>query len=287
MIRFLLVSTLALLALRAQAPLPLPDGPVRLVIPEAAAFDAALRGGYRDILHGEVREGDPLLMAWRRTQVGSKLENQWSQLSADLPWTWGVIRQLQPRSVGLAILDVGHLEAVLVIETPLARLPVALPPGQPGSYGGVTYALVARGAADGSDDKDRRMGLAWARLGGRLILATSERALRKTLDEALAGRGFKAPLPGLVAMELNLDELRRDRYFRREFPSRRVRSRAASAWPCARSRVAWWKSAKAALTRGAVAMPSRRRGSPPPAGTRRGSPSGPRSGAPVWSPCRP
>lgn len=218
MIRFLLVSTLTLLTLQAQAPLPLPDGPVRLVIPEAAAFDAAVRGGYRDILHGDVREGDPLLMAWRRTQVGSKLENQWSQLSADLPWTWGVIRQLQPRSVGLAILDVGHLEAVLVIETPLARLPVALPPGQPGSYGGVTYALVARGAADGSDDKDRRMGLAWARLGGRLILATSERALRKTLDEALAGRGFKAPLPGLVAMELNLDELRRDRYFRREFP---------------------------------------------------------------------
>lgn len=218
MIRFLLIFTLALLGLQAQAPLPLPDGPVRLVIPDATAFDAALRGGYRDILHGEAREGDPLVMAWRRTQVGSKLENQWSQLSTDLPWTWGVIRKLQPRAVGLAILDVGHLEAVLVIETPLAQLPVALPAGQPRTHGGAAYALVARGAADGSDDKDRRMGLAWARLGGRLILATSERALKRALDEALAGRGFPAPLPGLVSMELNLEDLRRDRYFRREFP---------------------------------------------------------------------
>jgi hypothetical protein len=106
---------------------------------------------------------------------------------------------------------------VLVIETPLAQLPVALPKGQARTHGGVAYALVAKGAADGSEDKDRRMGLAWARMGSRLILATSERALQRTLDEALAGRGFKAPLPGLVAMELNLDTLRKDRYFRREF----------------------------------------------------------------------
>jgi len=217
MIRSVLFSALAALLLQAQAPMPLPDGPLRLIIPEASAFDGALKGGYREALLGEPREGDPLVAAWRRTQVGTKLEDQWARLAGDLPWTWGVIRQLQPKAVGLAILDVGHLEAVLVIETPLAQLPVALPKGQTRTHGGVSYALVARGAADGSEDKDRRMGLAWVRLGGRLILATSERALKRALDEALAGRGFKAPLPGLVAMELNLDALRADRYFRREF----------------------------------------------------------------------
>ncbi len=217
MIRSSLLSILTALLLQAQAPLPLPDGPVRLVIPEASAFDAALKGGYREVLQGEPREGDPLVTAWRRTQVGTKLEDQWNRLSGDLPWTWSVIRKLQPKSVGLAILQVGHLEAVLVIETPLAQLPVALPKGQARTHGGVSYTIVARGAADGSEDKDRRMGLAWARLGGRLILATSERALRLTVDEALAGRGFKAPLPGLISMELNLDALRADRYFRREF----------------------------------------------------------------------
>ena len=217
MIRSILFATLVF-ALQAQAPLPLPDGPVRLVIPEAAAFDAALTGGYRQCLNGEPREDDPLVTAWRRTQVGTKLEDQWSRLSADLPWTWDTIRKLQPRAVGLAILDVGHLEAVLVIETPLAQLPVTLPKGQARTHGGVSYAFVAKGAADGSEDKDRRMGLAWARMGGRLILATSERALKRTVDEALAGRGFQAPLPGLVAMELDLDALRKDRYFRREFP---------------------------------------------------------------------
>lgn len=217
MIRSLLFSSLALITLQAQALLPLPDGPVRLLIPDAAAFDAALKGGYREMLTGEPRDGDPLVAAWRRTQVGTKLEDQWGRLSGDLPWTWEVIRKLQPKAVGLTILEVGHLEAVLAIETPLAQLPVPLPQGQARNYGGVSYAFVAPGAADGSEDKDRRMGLAWARLGTRLILATSERALKRALDEAHAGRGFKAPMPGLVAMELNLEALRKDRYFRREF----------------------------------------------------------------------
>jgi hypothetical protein len=61
------------------------------------------------------------------------------------------------------------------------------------------------------------MGLAWARMGSRLLLATSERALRLAMREAQAGRGLASPLPGLVAMELDLDALRKDRYFRREF----------------------------------------------------------------------
>jgi hypothetical protein len=218
MIRCMLFSAITALLIQAQAPLPLPEGPVRLVIPEASALDAALKGGYREFLNGEPREGDPLVTAWRRTQVGTKLEDQWGRFSGDLPWTWETIRKLQPKSVGLAILEVGHLEAVLVIETPLAQLPVALPQGQARTHGGVAYTLVSKGAADGSEDKDRRMGLAWARMGGRLILATSERALKLALDEALAGRGFAPPMPGLISMELNLDALRKDRYFRREFP---------------------------------------------------------------------
>lgn len=218
MIRAMLFATLTSLALLGQAPLPLPDGPVRVVIPEASAFDAALKGGYREFLTGEPREGDPLMAAWRRTQVGTKLEDQWGRLSGDLPWTWEMIRKLQPKAVGLALLEVGHLEAVLVIETPLAQLPVALPQGRTRTHGGQSYVLVTPGAADGSEDKDRRMGLAWARMGGRLLLATSERSLKLALDESLAGRGLKAPLPGVVSMELNLDALRKDRYFRREFP---------------------------------------------------------------------
>ncbi len=198
--------------------LPLPDGPVRLLIPDAAAFDAALQGSYRAFLTGETPQGDPLVAAWRRTQVGSKLENQWERLSGDLPWTWAELKKLQPRSLGLVILEVGHLEAVLVVDTPLAQLPVALPTGATRTHGGVTISLVAPGAADGSEDKDRRMGLAWARVGSRLFLATSERALRKALDEAQAGRAFKPALAGLACLELNLEVLRADRYFKREFP---------------------------------------------------------------------
>jgi hypothetical protein len=119
--------------------------------------------------------------------------------------------------VGFALLEVGHLEAVLAIDTPLARLPVAPRAGTARTHAGVPYQLVAPGAADGSEDSDRRMGLAWARMGSVLLVATSERALRLAVDESLAGRGFAAPLPGLISLELDLEALRKDRYFRREF----------------------------------------------------------------------
>ncbi|BDU74200.1 hypothetical protein [Mesoterricola silvestris] len=208
---------LAASLLAAEAPLPLPDAPLRLVIPDAQAFDAALTGHFRRFLTGDPRDGEPVTAAWRRSRVGSKLEDQWQRLSPDLPWTWKQILQLKPRSLGLALLEVGHLEAVLVVDTPLAQLPLALPKGTPKNHGGVAYALVTRGAADGSGDKDRRMGLAWARMGPRLLLATSERALLLAITQAQAGRGLEPPLPGLVAMELDLDALRKDRYFRREF----------------------------------------------------------------------
>lgn len=208
----------AALALTAGDPkLPLPEAPLRMVIPDVASFDAALTGNYRRFLTGSPRPGDPLVSAWRKTQVGSKLEDQWAKFSASLPLNWDSIRKLQPKALGLALLDVGHLEAVLLVETPVAVLPIAFPAGEKKVYGGVAYTLAMQGTADGSEDPDRRMGLAWARQGPWLFLATSERALKLALDDALNGRGIAAPLAGLVSMEIDLDRLRKDRYFRREF----------------------------------------------------------------------
>jgi hypothetical protein len=212
------VLLLALAAGAAHAQLPLPEAPVRVVIPDVTAFDAALTGAWRRALTGRPEEGDPLVAAWRQSPVGSKLEAQWSLLAGDLPWTWEEILGLQPRAIGIALLDVGHLEAVFVFDTPLAALPVGLPDGEAKTHGGVTYRLVARGAADGRADTDRRAGLAWARTGAHLLVATSERGLLRALDEARAGRGFPPPLPGLASVELDLEALRRDRYYRREFP---------------------------------------------------------------------
>ncbi len=213
----LLLLAVPAAATAAEVKLPLPEAPVRVVIPDAAAFDAALSGAYRNAFLGTPKEGDPLVAAWRQSRVGSKLEDQWSKLAGDLPWTWEQIRELRPRTVGFALLEVGHLEAVMVIDTPLAVLPVPLPAGTAKSHSGVSYALVTLGAADDSEDTERRLGLAWARMGERLFLASSERALILAVDEAQAGRGFEPPLPGLVSMELDLAVLRRDRYFRREF----------------------------------------------------------------------
>lgn len=213
MIRRALLLTLGL-RLLAQAPLPLPEAPLRLVIPDAEAFDAELSGGFRDFLSGAPRPGDPATAAWRRSRVGSKLENQWLLLGRDLPWSWVRIHRLHPRSVGLALLQVGQLEAVLVLERPRSA---PMPRGAARVHGGAAYTLVARGAGDGGNP-ERRMGLAWARLGSRLILATSERAMRLAIDAAQAGRGPQTGLPGLAVMELDLDALKRDRYFRREFP---------------------------------------------------------------------
>jgi hypothetical protein len=220
LLSMLLVSALAVRAAESpapKAPLPLPDAPVRLVIPDAAAFDAALSGSFRSALTGEIDENDPVAAAWRRTRVGTKLEDQWSRLSKDLPWTWDSLSKLRPRSLGIALLQVGHLEAVLVVDTPLAVLPLNPPAGKALTHGGVAYSLVTSGAGDGSEDADRRMGLAWARSGDRLFLATSERALLLALDEHLGGRGFEPPLAGLASLELDTDALRKDRYFRREF----------------------------------------------------------------------
>jgi hypothetical protein len=200
---------------------------VRLVVPDPPALDAALTGGFRRFLGGRPREDDAATNAWRQSRVGSKLEDQWQRLAKDLPWTWTELMRLKPRALGLALLQVGNLEAVLVVDTPLAQLPLALPAGHPRTLDGAAYHLVApggadaraaAGAAEGAGRRNRRMGLAWARAGTRLILATSERAMRLALRQAVAGRGLDAPLPGLAALELDLDALRQDRYFKREFP---------------------------------------------------------------------
>jgi len=212
----LLAACGALHARAGEAPLPLPPAPVRLVIPDVPAFDAALTGGFRLALDGRPAEDDPLVAAWRKTPVGTKLEAQWQGLSRDLPWTWSDLLKLKPRAMGLALLAVGGLEAVLVLDTPLGVLPVSPPAGAAHAHDGTPYTLVARGAGDGRLD-DRRLGLAWARRGSHLFLATSERALLLALDESLAGRGAPAFLPGLASLELDTDALAKDRYFRREF----------------------------------------------------------------------
>ena len=195
---------------------PLPPAPVRVVIPDVPAFDAVLAGAYRRALLGAPDEDDPVTAAWRRTPVGTKLEDQWGKFAPDLPWNWADVLKLKPRTLGLSLFSAGSLEAVFVIDLPLA-VAVPLPPGTAKqTAAGAPYSLVARGAGD-SAEGDRRMGLAWARSAGWLFLATSEKALVAALDEAGAGREWKAPLSGLVAMELDVAALEKDRYFKREF----------------------------------------------------------------------
>jgi hypothetical protein len=201
----------------AEVTVPLPRAPVRAVIPDVTAFDAALTGSYRRALRGDPSPDESLTRSWRRTAVGSKLERQWSLFSAHLPWAWDEILKLEPRSAGLALLSAGSLEAVMALDTPLAAIPLSPPAGEAKTHGAVTYHLVAQGAGDASPDPERRMGLAWARSGGWLFLASSERALLLALDAAQDGRGVPALPAGLLAVELDVDALRADRYFRREF----------------------------------------------------------------------
>lgn len=223
----------ALLAFSARADetrLPLPEAPLVLVVPDAAALDRALAGGFRTALDGETKESDPLAAAWRRTRVGGKLESQWELFSKDFPLTWKTLRSLQPTALGLSLLSVGDLETVLVLATPLAELPISLPAGTAKTHQGLAYHLVSPGAGDdhGPDggptsaaprapSAGRRIGLAWARAKGFLFLATSERSLKLALDRALADEGFSPFLPGVASMKLDLSALRKDLYFKREF----------------------------------------------------------------------
>jgi hypothetical protein len=218
------VKTLALLLaagmahpLAAAEPLlPLPEAPVVLVSSDPAALDRALTGGIRRALSGDLGAEDPVTKGLRQTRVGGKLDEQWALFAKDLPLSWGEIAAMKPTSLGLALLSAGDLEAVLAVRTPLAQLPVTLPAGEARSRNGVPYAFVSRGAGD-EKTQDRRIGLAWARVDGTLLLATSERALHLALDRAAARQGVTSFLPGIVSARIDLAALRSDRYFRREF----------------------------------------------------------------------
>ncbi|MFN7987130.1 MAG: hypothetical protein U0529_06630 [Thermoanaerobaculia bacterium] len=211
----LLLAAAAALPAPAQL-LPLPEAPVVLVSTDPAALDRALSGGIRKALAGTADAEDPVTKGLRQTRVGGKLDEQWGLFAADLPLTWTEIAAMKPTAVGFSLLSAGDLEAVLAVRTPLAQLPVSLPAGEARSRNGVSYALVSRGAGD-EKTLDRRIGLAWARVDGTLLLATSERALLLALDRAAAKKGYEAFLPGLVSARLDLAALRSDRYFKREF----------------------------------------------------------------------
>ncbi|MBL8113022.1 MAG: hypothetical protein JNK60_09070, partial [Acidobacteria bacterium] len=201
---------------QTEPPLPLPDAPVQLVIPDPAAADRALTGGFRKALTGTLEETDPVGAALHRTRVGGKLASQWELFTADLSLSWKDLIATRPTSIGFAILAAGDLEAVLALRTPLAALPIPLPPGKAFDHRGVACHLVSRGAGD-ERTQDRRIGLAWTKTGGTLLLATSERALKLAVDKALANAGVQPFLPGLASLRLDLDALRKDLYFRREF----------------------------------------------------------------------
>ena len=212
-------ALLPLLAVLAQpgaaAPVPLPDAPVLLRITDVGAFDRALSGGFRKALSGKLSESDPAGSAWKRTRVGGKLDAQWALFAADLPLSWPDLVSLRPSEIGFALLSAGDLEAVLAVRTPLAALPVKLPSGSPKTHRGVTWHFVSRGAGD-LKTLDRRMGLAWARTGDLLLVATSERALLLALD-APAEEARPPKLEGFAHLFLDMDRLSKDLYFRREF----------------------------------------------------------------------
>ncbi len=212
----LLALGTATAAAAAEPLLPLPEAPVVLFASDPAGLDRVLAGGLRAALSGKTGAEDPVMKGLRQTRVGAKLDEQWALFAADLPLSWTEIAAMKPTALGLALLSAGNLEAVLAIRTPLAQIPVTLPAGEARSRAGVSYAVVSRGAGD-ERTLDRRIGLAWARVDGTLLLATSERALLLALDRAAAKQGYAAFLPGLLSARLDLAALRGDRYFRREF----------------------------------------------------------------------
>lgn len=198
------------------ASLPLPDAPVLLLVDDVPALERALGGGFRKAVTGKLPADDRVAAAWRRTRVGGKLEEQWALFAGDLALDWGSIAALKPTALGLSLLSAGNLEAVLAIATPLAEVPWNLPAGTRKDHRGVPYRVVSPGAGDDAT-AERRMGLAWARTGGVLVLATSERALLLALDRSLAPAPAEPGPAGFATVRLDLDALRKDLYFRREF----------------------------------------------------------------------
>jgi len=201
----------------APSGLPLPPAFVRLSIPDVSAFDAALGGGFKKALYGTLSEGDGVALGFGQSQVGAKLQDQWSRFHGETALSFQTIVDLQTTSLALAILNAGRLEMVLVLETPVASLPDIFEEGTSRIDHGRTYHLVRTGAADEGADGETRMGLAWSRDSGRLIVTTSERAMKLALAAVEAGTRFTPRLDGLASLELETEALQQDLYFKREF----------------------------------------------------------------------
>jgi len=197
--------------------LPLPGAMIRLSIPDVRAFDAALGGGFRKALYGTLPEDDGVARGFAQSQVGAKLHDQWNRFHGDAALSFQTVLDLQASSAALAVLNIGHMEMVLVLETPLAILPDLFADGTSRIDHGRTYHLVRTGAADEGAEAETRMGLAWARDRGLLVITTSERAMKLSLAAWAAGERFTPKLAGLAGLELDLDALKDDLYFKRDF----------------------------------------------------------------------
>ena len=181
-----LMVTLSLTPVRAQeapAPstaatpgLPLPAAMIRLAIQDVPAFDAAFGGGFKKALYGTLPEDDGVARGFAQSQVGAKLHDQWTRFRGDTALSFQTLLELQASSAALAVLNIGHMEMVLVLETPLAALPDIFEAGTSRIDSGRTYHLVRTGAADEGASGETRMGLAWSKDRGLLVITTSERA---------------------------------------------------------------------------------------------------------------
>lgn len=197
--------------------LPLPSAMIRLSIPDVRAFDAALGGGFKKALYGTLPEDDGVARGFAQSQVGAKLHDQWTRFRGDTALSFQTLVELQASSAALAVLNIGHMEMVLVVETPLAALPDIFETGTSRIDHGKTYHLVRTGAADEGASGETRMGLAWSRDRGLLVIATSERAMKLALAAMAAGERFTPKLEGLAGLELDLDGLQNDLHFKRDF----------------------------------------------------------------------
>ena len=192
---------------------PLPEAAVRVVVPDAASLDAMLGGGFRRALEGRLAETDGVRRGFLESRVGAKLADQWARFGGDAGLGWADLQRLKPRELGFALLDVGDLEMLLVVKT---QAEPPLPRRDPIEHRGIVYHRVRSGAGDGVVDPSRRMGLAWARTGGWLLLATSARAVELGIA-ALEEPPLAASSEDAMTLELDLGALSRDGYFRREF----------------------------------------------------------------------
>ena len=204
-------------AASSSAGLPLPAAMIRLAIPDVRAFDAALGGGFKKALYDTLPEDDGVARGFGQSQVGAKLKDQWARFRGDTALSFQTLIELRASQAALAVLNIGHMEMVLVLETPLAALPDIFEAGTSRIDSGRTYHLVRTGAADEGASGETRMGLAWSRDGGLLVIATSEHAMKLALAAVASGQRFAPKLAGLASLELDMAILQKDLYFKRDF----------------------------------------------------------------------